>query len=328
MITLPPMKRVVIIVGIIGVAGAVIAGLVLFPRVPQSPLFVKSLTAESNLISVRLNLKGDSIAAATSLGELVRWDLASNGAVEPTDLIDFTDFTISAFSWMPDGSIVVGDTGRQLLSWELESDGVQSSRNLPGVVTAIGFRKSLAGAATLVTTTDGLLLSYEPKGIRKLEVNTSTTLKTLDVHPKGHLAVIGDADGRLHWIDLVSLKVESSQNAHDGEISVTAFSADGRRVLSADWNGVVQVRSVGKQKSVGQWKTEAAISCAAWAEDAVVVGTWDGDIHFWLPTYRTPYAVISADAAILGLDVQHEQNIVLSVSNKPRVDVWRIPKPN
>ena len=322
----PPMKRRGIIVSFVLVSAATIAVLLVFPFAPASPLFVRSLPVQSSkLISVRLNSDGDAVAAATSNGQIVRWDLANNVSHPIKDL---SDFTISAFSWTPDGSIIAGDTGRQLLSWKLDRDDLQTSRNLPGVATAIAFRKSAAGAASLVTTTDGILLAYEPKGVRKLEVNTSATLKTLDVHASGNLALIGDSDGQLHIVDLVTLTVKSTQKAHDGEVSVAAFSPDSRRILSADWNGAVQVRRLGNKNSTAELMLASAVSCGCWAEDTVVLGTSDGQIHFWLPVDNEPYATISSNAAILGLDVQQEQNIVLTVSNTSKVDVWRIPEPN
>ena len=319
------MKRNLTIIGVLLAVVLVAAAGYWLSSKPPSPYFSRSLTGETeNLIGVRIDPSGYTVIATSSNGEVALWPLAGSAVPSVKKL---SGFAITSFGLTNDDVLIAGDSGRHLLSWYRDLGDVKTAKELPGVVTSIAFRpEGKGGAGMIAATNQGMLLSYEDGRLRKLEV-PKTTLKTLSIHQSGNVAVAGTESGHLVWINPSTMSVEATTKHEKTEISGTVFSPDGSQLVSVDWNGKANVWSTKNKTVEFELQLRDGISSVDWTKHGLVLGTWSGELVFWLPADRKPYLTISTDRPIHSLDVHREQNMLVTVSNGNRVDVWKIPDP-
>lgn len=148
-----------------------------------------------------------------------------------------------------DSTIITGDESGVFFRWYLappDSSGfrlrhsrIDGSPVVPPGTNAMAY---LPRSGSVLTGSGGLVTLHHPLpgGTFDSRKPGDHTVTALAVSPSEQLAVAGDIDGRIHFIDLVRRETPASLQAHTGEVTASAVAADGT-ILTAGSDRVLRL---------------------------------------------------------------------------------------
>lgn len=256
---------------------------------------------------------GKYLAAACGDGQFIVWD-----AISGTRVISMGDdpagYVSLAFSHAGD-TIAVGSYGGNFQVWDWRNGSLLNDYfGHDDYVTNIAF-----------STDDSMVLTASPdKTVRLWDLQTGVTERTistfsvpyygLDYSPVGDRLAVGDDYGNVFFLDAETLEVVNTLQGHYGGVLSTAFSRDGRRLVttSRDQTAIVWDANSGAQlltlEGHTDWVREAVFSPngqqIASASDDGTVRVWDATTGNLLDTFtgHTDYVLsvaISPDGQTL-----------------------------
>ena len=153
----------------------------------------------------------------------------------------------------------------------------------------VGHRSGVSAVAFLP---DGrrALSGSDDNTLRLWDLETGETLRTLEGHTHWVSAVAVLADGRRalsgsddHTLGLWDLETGATLGTlkgHTHSVSAVAVLADRRRALSGSDDNTLRLWDIETGECLAEFVTDAAITCAAFAsDDLIVAGSADGRIH-------------------------------------------------
>jgi len=204
--------------------------------------------------SIALSPDGRTIAAATRVGgapALVLID-ASDGSRRTVNLPEGTDFfCCQPLVYTPDGSEILSiesqpDGGSTLVHRDAATGTEQATRPL-----------DIANPDTIAISNDGsiiLVRSASPDRITVLDAKTTETKETLRtgsvafaLSPDGATVAIGETDGTVALVELVSGKRRALDGRHTASVQGVGFSPDGSTLVTT-----------GDDRDVIVWDLESA----------------------------------------------------------------------
>ena len=197
--------------------------------------------------SLRLDLGGVALGGPSRLIKL--WDTQSGEEIK--SIKKHTDW-VTAVSYSPDGVLLTtGDRNGGLWVWEAGTGNeFHTLRGHTGGITAVSWRadSNIVGTAS----EDGQVIFWEMNNggqVKKLNAHAGGTL-SLDYARTGEFVTSGRNREVKIWKADFTLK--KSLTGFSEMVVETAITNDGKRVFTADWNGIIEAWDGNTFEKVGQ----------------------------------------------------------------------------
>jgi WD40 repeat protein/ABC-type sugar transport system substrate-binding protein len=242
------------------------------------------------LADVAWRPSGGLLATAGADGTVRTWDPAAGTLVtlRPQADAEGAHPAIWDAAWSPDGArIAGGDQRGRAHVWDATGGAPRATfHGHRGPV----LRTAWAGGGAVVTVSrDHRAALWPPAGgaAAFLDGHASGVL-SLAVHPADTLLATGGIDRRLClWSAESAAPLAAVDAAHDGWIADLAWSADGRRLVTAGYDGRLRLWDVGDPRAPALAATleghSTAVLAAAWAPsgDRLASVGMDGTVRLW-----------------------------------------------
>lgn len=219
---------------------------------------------------VRMAIAPDgSLLAASSGGELRRWDLAAGASKELGPI----EGELWALCVAPDGTVYAGGSAGEVLRFSargkalVAKDGETHSQQLTGIA-------ALPDGGALTCSWDGRVLRWPAEfGAARRVVGHKERLSALVLTPDGGRACVA-TEGAVLVVDLADEKVVALKAGRDRVEDVTVR---GDAIAAADSGGRVYRWQAGEKKAQWVARVEGEPSAIAFLDDgALLVGTDEG----------------------------------------------------
>ncbi len=323
---MPAARVKLILIGIVAATCVVLIalGFIYFSGNPRPEEFTKELTTSvDHLTAVLYSPDGTYLCAGSASGQVVRWNLQSGQSETRMELSEEPIITLAVSI---DGFLMAADASKGLFGWQLSKSETEEFGSLSAAAAAIAFRPSKEREIVLGLT-DGSLKSLTPSGVIQLKLEHQGSVKAVVFHQNGQLMVTGGADGKLIWYNVQTRKPFADGEAHKGEVSELSFSADGRKLASADWNGGIKVWDSQSRRVLSEMSQPDAVSGIGWAGEYLVTGSWDGVIRTWSVIETRVVHQVDTGELIYDLAVSPDGSTVATVSNGNSVELWKASLP-
>lgn len=305
-------------------AAALLLGLVLWAanRTSIPPEFLRALeSGEPALIALAYSPDGRRLLATSGTGNVVVWGPGSTGsrtlstqAAEPVLAACFSHF-----------DELIAGSGKTLCVWPLgRMQGTASPQKLPGFpapITAVAVRPRQRELA--VGLSNGAVYVLRKGGRPHVDLVHAGGVKRLVYAPDGGVLVSSGTDGRLVWRNAETLAVLARSDAHSAEVAGLAFSPDGRRLASGDWNGEIKVWDADRRQLQRELAQSDAVCALGFTGQAIVTGSWDGRIRIISAADGQTLDNFDTGRVIADLAVHPEGDMAATVSTGGTVRLWR-----
>ncbi|NQV26742.1 MAG: hypothetical protein HQ518_20510 [Rhodopirellula sp.] len=291
---------------------------------PDEPLRVLKSDAEV-LTKLSLSNDGNTLAAASANGEVVVWRLPGQRSIIVGRA---TGSAATMLTWSPDGLLLSGDSSGLLRGWQ-QPDLKESRIDSPQVpVTACVFRQKTAQKQMLLGLSDGRVVQIDPSET-KLRDSGHRGVKAMLISSDQTVLISAGSEGKLIWYDMKLDNVLGTASEHDTEIAALAWSPDGIKFISADWNGELRLWDANKRKLIASAAQPDAVSAMAWTAEQLVTGSWDGRIRVWNVASNQIELAFSIDTGqpIHSLVVESSGETAFTVSGDRSVRAWALSPP-
>ncbi len=218
--------------------------------------------------AISLSPAGDRLVSmADRVPGLGLWNVATGVLVQSFP----TSELCKAVCFSGDGSYVIG-AGTSAYCFRVQDGDATKTEPRPRTLGAC-----LAGApdATcfVVGYQDGYLVAYD---IPRCEVVSKVRagvgrITSLGFHPTGRLFAVTGKEGRISLREWPSFREVGVWEDVTTDEKVLAFSPDGKRLASAEWNGTVRVWDIDQGKSVVVGREDGPIDNLAYAAGGIFV---------------------------------------------------------
>ncbi len=297
----------------------------------ESGALVQTLLGHQDRVTCCRFVPGAASVVSASLDRTARiWDTAS-GAV--TQVLGGHRGAIESLDVSPDGTrVVTASWDRTLKVWDTDT----------GLELA-----TLVGHADVVTC-----CAFGPDGQRVLSGSKDTSCRVWDwatgrtdlvfeahdwpivdcaVSPDGSTAASGSGtvtggDVVLVW-DRSSGQVVSTLRGHEEHVSSIAFSRDGRRIVTAGWDGTVRTWDPGTGRELGSLTHGGIVSCAGFSGDdtMIVGGDVSGAVMIWRADSLTEIARLEGHGGAVEHCTSNEDSTrILSAADDDALKVWDV----
>ncbi len=175
-----------------------------------------------------------------------------------------------------------------------DRDGLLMNLALPDLDRTCTFATNRkTSALALSPTSDLVVVAPQGSGIAVYEPANTPWLERVASTPMTHTSIACAADGTLAWGDdagtlhvrspLAPHSITSIPLAHKGVITSVAFSPDGRKIVTAGFDGRVIVRGLDGSSVLTLVDGPNRVWCARYSPDGrtIAAGFQDGTIHVW-----------------------------------------------
>ena len=312
----------------VAVVAAAVILFVLFRSSSAEPLVepVRVLKSDAEVLTkLSLSKDGNALAAASANGDVIVWQLPGRRS---TIVGKATGSATTMLKWSPDGLLLCGDSSGLLRGWQ-QPELKESRIDSPQVpVTTCLFRQNLTDKLMLLGLSDGRIVQIEPSGT-KLRDSGHRSIKAMLISSDQSTLVSAGSEGKVIWHDFKQDKILSSVSGHDTEIAALAWSPNGTKLVSADWNGELRIWDAKKRKLIASATQPDAVSDLAWTKDRIVTGSWDGRIRVWNAESNPPELSFSiyTGLSIHSLVVDSSGETAFTGSGDGSVREWDLTKP-
>jgi WD40 repeat protein len=207
------------------------------------------------------------------------WDLATGKTLHT---LQGHRGSITSVAVLVDGSCAVsGSVDYTLRLWDLVTG--ETLRTLVGHTKRVNAVAVLADGSRAVSSSDDCTLQLWDLAtgdrLRILEGHTGS-VGAVALSADGSRALSGSFDRTLRLWDLATGNSLHRLEGHSDRVTMVALSADGRRALSSSFDHTLRLWDLATGESLAEYIADAAIDCAAFARDNLIVaGSADGKIH-------------------------------------------------
>jgi WD40 repeat protein len=224
---------------------------------------------------------------------------------------------------------LIAGSGRTLLVWPLGRPGAatkpQRLPDFPAPITAVAVRPGRRELA--IGLSNGAL--YVLRKGRKAHVDLlhAGGVKRIAYDPAGGVLVTGGTDGRIVWRNAESLAPLEKTAAHSSEVAGLAFSENGARVASGDWNGELKIWDAAARTVQRELTQSDAVAALGWAGENIVTGSWDGRIRIFSAGDGETLDNFDTGVVIADLAVHPNGDTAATVATDGIVRLWRLSRP-
>lgn len=229
---------------------------------------------------VQFSPDGKLLAAGDTDGRVFVWRDSSD---QPTKLKSGRTSPLVSMTWSPDGLLAMTDLDRGFVGWQfgkVEPDRVEFPA-LASAAVCIAFRPKTSDRELVLGMQDGSLIFIDKKGSKQLKPEHRGPVKQARYSLDGQTLITAGADGKILWRDATTRQLKHSAKAAETDISRLLLSADGKQLISGDWNGRLKVWDMATRKSLREFEQPEAISGLGWVRGELVSGCWEGTLRGW-----------------------------------------------
>jgi WD40 repeat protein len=243
---------------------------------------------------------------------------------------------VNAASFSGDGRwlVTAGDDGIARV-WDAASGQPNGPPILVGgVIAAAGF--SADGRLILTTAADGAARAWDPasghaQGPPVRSLSSANPLARARFSPDGR-RVITIEDRTVRVWDTTSGKPVGEPLEHGGAVRSAAFSADGKRVVTASADGTARVwETATGRPATPPFRHRAAVETAAFSADGrwLVTGCADGTAGIWdVKSGETLGAAMKHEGAVIAASFSPDGRLLVTAADsgdRAVVQLWRAP---
>ena len=277
------------------------------------------------LTRVKISADGLSLFAAGGEGHVVHWALPGNSGGEV--LSPAASNPVSVLGLSSDGLLLAGDLSGRLRLWERPALSPVETESPAIPATSVTFRDRGTRKQLFLGLAEGRLVTIDETGIT-LRASGHRSVKALILNDQQTQLISGGAEGDLIWYDLETEQLIERQQAHPAELSALLLSPDGRRVISADWDGHVRVTAADSRKVIAVFSQSAAVSAIAARGQEIVTAGWDGHLRLWTVDGSAGRLIldINTGAPVLDISLTPDSRSAATVSGGSTVNIWSLPE--
>lgn len=283
------------------------------------PRMLKTSVVRLSLVS--FSPDGSRLAVGGTSGEVLVWgDLNSS----PVVMDSGHTAPLVSLTWSPDGLLIASDLDRGFVGWQLS--GAKKERvelpKLPAPAVCVAFRPNVSSLEMVIGLRDGSLFFLDSRGTKQYKPDHRGSVKQVTYSPDGRWLISAGADGQLIWRDASSRVVAQATKAHDSEISHLLWDKEGRRLITGDWNGQIQVWDAETRKSISRLQQADGVAGLGWAGKRLVTGGWNGQLKIWNLSTNACLHTFSAGQTIQSLAADSKTQRVATVGDDGSVSLW------
>jgi WD40 repeat protein len=231
------------------VLAAAVGNRILFWDLAPGPVMIERRFGAlgDGVISIAVSQDGLRAAVQTQDRGIVMWDIAADREIRRIDQPAAPPLVL-AFS--PDGACLVGAGPRAttLTVWDAATGDARRTLDTEGHPLR-AFELVPGGHRLAVSLDDGRVLLWDVVSgarvtDRKVQENPAVPVTLLKAFPDGSSLLVASADGSMDVVRLPTLERLLRLAKCDEAVSAMAFSPDGRRFVTGDVSGNVQLWSV------------------------------------------------------------------------------------
>ena len=296
------------------------------PSKPAAPTLTprEVKTSIERLSLVRFSPDGQQLAAGSANGDVLIWRDVSD---PPLKLQSGHTSPLLSLTWSADGLVTVTDLERGLVGWQFnqpEPTRVELP-GLPSAAVCLAFRPNTRSLEFVLGMRDGSLIFVDGNGSKQFKPDHRGAVKQAMYSLDGKTLVTAGADGQLIWRDAATRRITQAVKAHGTEISRLLLSADGKQLISGDWNGGIKIWDMTTRQSQREFHQPEAVSGLGWVGKELVSASWDGSLHGWEVSSGSCLRTFATGQPIHDLTCDPKTPRVATVSLDRMVRVWDWP---
>lgn len=278
-------------------------------------------TDAERLSLLQFSSDGKQLAAGSANGEVLVWKESSD---RPIKMNSGRKSALVSLTWSPDGLLAVTDLEHGFAGWQFgtaEPERVEFPQ-LASAAVCIAFRPNTSERELVLGMQDGSLIFVDKNGSKQLKPEHRGPVKQALYSLDGKWLVTAGADGKLLWRDAATRQVTQTVKAAETDISRIVLVADGKQLISGDWNGRLKVWDMATRKSLREFAQPEAVSGLGWVRGELVSGSWDGTLRGWEVTSGRSVRSIATGQPIHDLATDSGTSRVATVNLDRSVRVW------
>ncbi len=278
-------------------------------------------TDAERLSLVRFSSDGKQLAAGSANGDMLVWSGSSD---RPVKLNSGRRSPLVSLMWSPDGLLAVTDLEHGFVGWQFgaaEPERVEFP-SLASAAVCIAFRPNTTERELVLGMQDGSLIFVDKHGSKQLKPEHRGPVKQALYSLDGKWLITAGADGNLLWRDAATRQTKQTVKGAETDISRIVLDADGKQLISGDWNGRLKVWDMTTRKSLREFSQPEAVSGLGWVRGELVSGSWDGTLRGWEVSSGRSVRSIVTGQPIHDLSTDSGTSRVATVSLDGAVRVW------
>lgn len=278
-------------------------------------------TDAERLSLVRFSSDGKQLAAGSANGDMLVWSGSSD---RPVKLNSGRRSPLVSLTWSPDGLLAVTDLEHGFVGWQFgaaEPERVEFP-SLASAAVCIAFRPNTTERELVLGMQDGSLIFVDKHGSKQLKPEHRGPVKQALYSLDGKWLITAGADGNLLWRDAATRQTKQTVKGAETDISRIVLDADGKQLISGDWNGRLKAWDMTTRKSLREFTQPEAVSGLGWVRGELVSGSWDGTLRGWEVSSGRSVRSIVTGQPIHDLSTDSGTSRVATVSLDGSVRVW------
>ena len=278
-------------------------------------------TDRERLSLVRFSADGKHLAAGSANGDVLVWSESSD---RPIKMESTRKSPLVSLTWSPDGLLAATDLEHGFVGWQFgksETERVEFPQ-LASAAVCVAFRPNTSERELVLGMQDGSLIFVDKSGSKQLKPEHRGPVKQALYSLDGKWLVTAGADGKLLWRDAATRLVAQAVKGAETDISRIVLNADGKQLISGDWNGGLKVWDMATRKLLREFAQPEAVSGLGWVRGELVSGSWDGTLRGWEVSSGSVLRVISTGQPVHDLATDSGTSRVATVSLDRSVRVW------
>jgi len=293
-------------------------------RAPMADSAGQVTLPAGSLTHVLVSDDGELLVAGGADGSLGLWRLPGRTLIRHEQA---TGAPVTLLLTSPDGLLLAGDTSGKLRGWQLPELTVEPLESPNVAVTCAAFRLHKGQRQIVFGLSDGRRIGVGADGtqVRK-SGHRAVSVATFD--PQRDLLITCGHEGDLRWNDAGTGELRAKLTRHQTAVSALAWSPDGKRLISGDWNGLILLTDAAKQQVVSDASQPDAVASLVWRGNHIISGSWDGNIRIWQGSDDglDLAATIDTGRPIHALAVDPQGKTAFTVHGGPDVELWSLPQ--
>ncbi len=281
-------------------------------------------TDAERLSLVQFSSDGKQLVAGSANGDVLFWSESND---RPVKLESGRGSPLVSLTWSPDGLLAVTDLEHGFAGWQFGTSEPKRVEfpQLASAAICIAFRPNTSERELVLGMQDGSLIFVDKRGSKQIKPEHRGPVKQALYSLDGKWLVTAGADGKLLWRDAATRQVVQTVKGSETDISRITLVADGKQLISGDWNGRIKVWDIATRKSLREFAQPEAVSGLGSVRGELVSGSWDGTLRGWEVSSGRVVRSIATGQPIHDLATDSGTSRVATASLDRTVRVWDWP---